>query len=100
MVSVLQHHDVACPTCPEHEVSFALIATCQELLAASGPCIGPASYECPVMYFASLVPEPVVRSAVYRAPVRLEFFELARAGPEPFELARWENEGGAPAPSE
>lgn len=78
------HHldvEAACPACPEmFVVPFDVIEESRRLLAEHGPCVGMASYECPAPYFAAL--EPAARPA---------------ATPLAHDLARWEDDGGAPA---
>lgn len=89
MLALTDHEqlEVSCPSCPvSYAVALDLVEECQRLLDEVGPCTGPASYECPAPYFASLAtPEEIARH---------------RATPEPTTdateaLARWENEGGA-----
>ena len=47
--------DIECPECSEvFVVSAEMIEGCRRMLEERGYCIGPASYECPVPYFASL----------------------------------------------
>lgn len=69
---------IECPTCPEHGIPLEIIEMCRHLLAERGPCVGPASYECPALYFASLVGS-----------------QAAGDGTLDVELARWEDDGGA-----
>ena len=77
--------DVSCPDCSEcFVVSLDIIEESQRLLEELGPCTGLASFECPAPYFASLI----APGEVARLEQRL-VDERA--------LARWENEGGAPA---
>ncbi|MBL9014551.1 MAG: hypothetical protein JNL83_10265 [Myxococcales bacterium] len=57
--------EVECPGCAEvFVVPAEVIEDCQRMLAEHGHCIGPASYECPVPYFASLACHGPARCAV------------------------------------
>lgn len=47
---------VPCPACDEAPVALDVIEESQRLLAVHGLCVGPASYECPCLFFASLAP--------------------------------------------
>ena len=46
--------DVTCPACACTHVPLDVIAESQRLLDELGPCVGLASFECPVLYFAGL----------------------------------------------
>lgn len=78
--------DVDCPACTPLHVPLEVIEASQRLLDELGPCVGLASFECPALYFAALVPREVLAQLHAAAG---DDDEIAR------ELARWEDEGGA-----
>jgi hypothetical protein len=83
--------DVHCPDCAESfVVSIDIIESSQHMLDELGYCAGPASFECPAPYFASLAtPETIAHLRVTEPP------SPRPPSASPHDLARWEDDGGA-----
>lgn len=77
--------DVTCFACALTHVPLDVIAESQRLLDELGPCVGLASFECPVLYFAGLA-SPETLAELRAADAALD---------DHCELARWETDGGA-----
>ena len=76
--------DVTCPACACTHVPLDVIVESQRLLEERGPCVGLASFECPVLFFAGLA-----------SPEMLAELRAANAALDDHcELARWETDGG------
>ena len=124
MLDVMRHIqlEIPCSVCADsYSVSADTVRESQRLLAEG--CPGTSSYECPPLFFATLLPaealahlvgalQEVERSALSRGSTAIWVEEpvLHASNPLPAAareatrtcaaIARWEDDGGAPSPQE